>query len=150
MRRFKPKKRDKVIKRTNFERKDILAICLEIDRQETVDYFLSHKNLRKSIDKERIHNTFDNVLLSLFRNKINEFIGKHDSGSNWIGLNVQHDPDTTFALNRWKMIPVKKGKVYELADVVAWCNERRKYLNGCDKYNYSGNIVNTMKRLLLE
>ena len=115
-----------------------------------MNYFLNHKNLRKNIDKERIHNTFDNVLLSLFQNKISEFIRKYGNTSNWIGLNVQHDPDTTFALNRWKMIPVKKGKAYELADVVAWCNERRKTLNGCDDYNYSEKIIDTMKHLLLK
>ena len=50
---------------------------------------------------------------------------------------------------QWKMQQVSRGKAYELADAVAWFNQKHVKINSCIEMDLRDSIKESMERDLL-
>jgi len=53
-------------------------------------------------------------------------------------------------IEQWNMMRVDEGRAYELADAVAWFNQRNIYVNSCDDKDLRDNIKLLMEQDLLK
>ncbi len=140
MKHLKKDQRRHVLKTMNFKGKDFLALCLKIDRQRLIDFITTHPHsTAKFIPKNDVYRSFDLVLLSLIRNKIDGFCQHHDT--RFEKLVMQCDPDMSLTANNWKLSTAYHGKAYEFADAVSFCYEHKwRSVKGCDYFDFVDKI----------
>ena len=148
MREFSDSKKNRVIKKLDFTKNNLFAMCLHVEGQKIIQDFMNSPKLKKKPQsKEQMHRYFDNILLNLIRNYVEPFCRKN--GLNNIQyLRVQCDGGMNKTIQRWKMMPLSEGKAHQLADAVAWCNEHNRRVRGHIKKDFRNDIRKKMESLL--
>jgi hypothetical protein len=147
--RLEPQEKKQVIERIDFESYNLKAWCFYVDRQQIVDSIFNHIRLHpKNKRKPTIHKSFDSHFLYQFKDDLEEFTYKHGTALN--DLQVQCDGDMSLTIKNWRMKKAPRGKAHQLADAIAWCNERDQKLNGCQEVALQEIIRNRMQQDLLK
>ena len=123
------KKKNHVIKNLNFTKRNLMSLCVHVERQKIIQELMNSSKLKKTKTKKQLHGYFDNVLLSLVKKNIEPFCRVHNI-NDIRSLGVQCDSGMTNTIQFWKMRPVSGGRAHELADAVAWCNEHKRKFKG--------------------
>lgn len=146
MKKLKKHQRRRVAKNMNFNGNGLLALCLKIDRQKLIEYFTTHPHSKaKFIKKKSVYRFFDDVLLTLIRNRIDGFCQHH--GTRITKLNFQCDSDMSTTVHNWGLADSRGGKAYEFADAVSFCYEHKwTPVKGCKYFDYSDKIKQTMNK----
>lgn len=150
MKRLKKNQRRMVAKNMNFINNDFLVLCLKIDRQKLIEYITTHPHSKaKFIEKKQIHRYFDNILLSLIRNRVDGFCQHHKTRLS--KLQIQCDPDMTKTVLNWDLTNSPKGRAYEFADAVSFCYEHKLTpVKGCRYFDYSDNIKRQLQKCFIK
>jgi len=149
MSRLDEDEREHVRNTLDFSANDIMAWCFNVEKQNIIDYIYNHQNLRpKNRYKKKIYDHFDRLLLRMFRSELEDFTFSHSSRIE--DLNVQCDKDTRDTIRVWHMNPNEEGRVYDLSDAIAWCNERNFSLDGCIERDFGNELKNEMEIDLLK
>lgn len=128
--RLDESRRTEVIQKLDFTRYDIRAWCFYVEKQNVIDYIYNHNKLaRKTRSKEKIFKHFDYLLLKKFKVPLEEYTYKKRTSIS--DIVVQCDSDMTYTVDNWRMKKESKGRAFELADAVAWCNEKDRSIKGC-------------------
>lgn len=137
MKKLKKHQRKRVAKSMNFSGKEFLALCLKIDRQKLINYITTHPHSKaKFIQRTEVYGYFDNILLSLIRDRIDGFCQHHNTRFN--KLKIQCDPDLSLTVKNWKLTSSSEGRAYEFADAVSFCYEHKwTPVKGCKYFDYS-------------
>ncbi len=149
MKKLKKHHRRYVAKNMNFSEKNFLALCLKIDRQKLISYITTHPHsTAKFLDRKKVHRFFDDIILSLIRNKIDGFCQHHNTRFN--KLKVQCDPDMSKTIINWKLVTSDEGLAYEFADAISYCYEHKLTpVTGCKYYDYSDKIKKELQKKYL-
>ncbi|MEX0764724.1 MAG: hypothetical protein WD033_06130 [Nitrosopumilaceae archaeon] len=147
--RLDEKEKKHVIKTLDFKKYNIRAWCFHVGRQRTIDAIYNHqKLLPKNKRKDKIHQAFDYHLLHYFKDKLEDLT--YNAGIGLADLVVQGEGDMKLTIENWKMKYSRKGNAYEFSDAVAWCNEHRKKLKGCQEMDLKDTIYEQMQYDLLK
>ena len=147
MSKLSVKNRKKVSKKLKRLPKNIRAWCFYVERQRTEDYIKNHKKFRDSqLTKKNLHKNFDGHLLQFFKQELENFITPFGIQIN--ELIIQTDDDMKNTIKNWNMKNTYKGRAYELADAVAWCNQKGTKID-CKVVDLRDDIKKGMKRDLL-
>ena len=116
--RLDEKQRKHVINTLDFTKSDILALCLEVDKQFIVDYIYNHPRLNhKHRPKARIFNHFDRLILGQIQEKIEMLIYNHKMRLEDVWVQCEGDIEDT--IKAWQMKPRLEGIAYEISDAIA-------------------------------
>lgn len=141
--------RRQVINRLEFTRNDIQAWCFNVERQNTIDFIYQHEKLKpKNKLKSIVQKHFDYLLLKQIKGLLTNFIYFHNGSLS--SLVVECDGDMSITIGNWKMKKKLKGKAYELADAVAWCNAKGRRIKQCPEPDYIGFLRQQMEYDLLK
>lgn len=142
-------KRKQVLENLEFTENDIIAWCLNVERQKIIDYITTHEKINpKNKQKSRIQKHFDYCLLQYVKDSIEQFTYSKNFQLSDICVQCDSDMDKT-ALN-WKMQTSYKGKAYEIADAIAWCNEHGKKIKQCVEIDLRDKLRQQMEYDLLK
>ncbi len=133
----------------NFNSSDIQVWCFHVQRQRIEESFINHPKLKNpKLPKINIHKNFDHHLLRSIKEELQNFLfPRHQEFSD---VTIQTDSDMRKTIEHWKMKRSSQGKAYELADAVAWFNQRQVNLNFCNHMDLRDFIKTSMEQDLLK
>jgi hypothetical protein len=140
--------RQHVLQKLDFKGSNILAWCFHVEKQHTVDYISKHERLHpKTKPKESIFRHFDYLLLQQFKEQIESVCFAQKTTLD--ELTVECDSDMRFTVQNWKMKDRSRGKAYEIADAIAYFNEKDRRIKGCVDVDLRDKIRKQMETDLL-
>ena len=143
------KERMQVHRNLNFNSNDIHVWCLHVQRQHIENYILNHNRLRNyKKPKVNIHKNFDYHLLNSIKVELENFV--YSRKQEFSDIVVQTDSDMRDTVEQWNIMRVDEGRAYELADAVAWFNQRNIQIDSCDDMDLRDSIKSLMEQDLLE
>ena len=143
------KQRTQVHRNLNFNSNDIHVWCLHVQRQHIENYILNHDRLRNyKKPKVNVHKNFDYHMLNSIKTELENFV--YSRKQEFSDIVVQTDSDMRDTIEQWNMMRVDEGRAYELADAVAWFNQRNIHVNFCDDKDLRDNIRLLMEQDLLK
>lgn len=150
MKHLKKSQRRKVAKNMNFQNNEFFALCLKVDRQKLIQYITTHPHSKaKFIEKRKINQYFDNILLSLIRNRIDGFCQHHKT--RFSKLKIQCDPDMTKTILHWDLKTASEGKAYQFADAISYCYQHKwTPVKGCKYVDYSDMIKQKLQKCFMK
>ena len=140
--------REQVQRNLDLESNDVCAWCFHVERQHIEDYFINHDMLRaKKMPKVNIRKNFDHHLLRSIREELENFV--FPKRQEFKDIVVQTDSDMGDTVDHWKMERKTRGKAFELADAIAWFNQRRIPIESCRVMGLRDSIKESVKQDLL-
>jgi succinate dehydrogenase flavin-adding protein (antitoxin of CptAB toxin-antitoxin module) len=141
--------KEHVIKILNNQKNDILAYCFHVERQNLVNNIFNNPRYKKKPGKkEHVYVEFDKIFLQFFRDELYTFCAKFKQ--EFSKLTVEHDLDMKDSIKRWNLVGKDKGKAFEIADAIAWCNTHRIELKICKEIDLSEKIQSQLMSNLLK
>jgi len=132
-------KRQHVFQNLAFGGRDLVGLCLNVERQKTIDAVINDPRfVSRRMSKSRVHKQFDYLLLRKIRHIIETFA--YARGCEIKDIVMQCDPDMSKTGANWRVRTADGGRAYELADAVAWCNEHGRRLKHCREMNLAGKL----------
>ena len=111
-------KRQNIFQELKFDNGDLLGMCLNVERQKTVDYIVCNAKLHpKNKPKFGIQKHFDYLLLQMIRDKIESFAFPRNCEIQDIVM--QYDSDMILTGKNRGTGTVCGGQAYEIADAVS-------------------------------
>ncbi len=142
-------KRQKIFQELKFGNDDLLGMCLNVERQKIIDHIVCNTKLRpKNKPKFKIQKHFDYLLLKMIRDKIEYFAFPRNCEIRDIVM--QCDSDMNLTGKNWGMSTVYGGQAYEIADAIAWCNERGQSIKRCLNIDLAARLHTEMSDDLLK
>lgn len=140
--------REQVHRNLNLKSNDVRAWCFHVQRQHLEDYFINHDILRaKKMPTVNIRKNFDHHLLRSIKDELESFVfPKHREFKDIV---VQTDSDMLHTVEHWKMQRVDEGKAFEIADAIAWFNQRHTPIEDCREMDLRDSIKLAMEQDLL-
>ena len=132
-------KRQIIIQNLDLSDKDLTAVCLHVQKQNIVEEILSDPRFQaRNTSKVKLYKHFDYLLFRKIRDTIESFVfpRKCDLGD----VVMQCDSDMVRTGTNWKIRTVDRGKAYEIADIIAWCNMRKIRINQCKDLDLASQI----------
>ncbi len=127
---------------------DIHVWCFHVDRQRIEEHIQNHKKfLKYKMPKHNIHKNFDLNWLRLFRSELENTTMPF--GIAVTDLVIQTDGDMVKTIRNWRMKNSNVGKAHELADAVAWCNQKNIKID-CKVLDLRDEIKKKMEQTLLK
>ena len=142
-------KRQNIFQELKFDNGDLLGMYLNVERQKTVDYIVCNAKLHpKNKPKFGIQKHFDYLLLQMIRDKIESFAFPRNCEIQDIVM--QYDSDMILTGKNRGTGTVCGGQAYEIADAVAWCNERGQSIKRCLSIDLAAKLRTEMSDDLLK
>ena len=138
------RQRSQVYDRLDFSSNEIIVWCFHINRpyiENAVQYrIMSGKKRRRRIN---IHRSFDSYWFQLFKSELASFAaGLREELSD---ITIEADADMRRTIKNWNIGDRYKGKAYELADAVAWFNQKKCKIQNCKVMNLQDDIKRSME-----
>ena len=126
---------------------EIVVWCFHVSRQHTEkvmqDLIISKKKRKPKIN---IHRSFESYWFQLFRGELATFAAKFRADIS--DVTIEADADMRQTIQNWNIGDRYKGRAYELADAVAWFNQRGVKIQYCKVVDLRDRILADMKRYL--
>lgn len=140
--------RELVYRNLNLKFNDILVWCFHVQRQHIEDYFIHHNRLKNpKLPIISIHKNFDHHLLRSIKNELENFVFPYRQ--EFSDVIIQTDSDMVHTVKQWKMKRVDEGKAFEIADAIAWFNQRHIPIKDCKEMDLRDYIKSAMEYDLL-
>ena len=112
-----------VLPRINFDDRDILAFCIEIDRDPILTRLSNMSRIKhKHISRKKIIRTYNNILFHKIREPTLNFLAAH--GKSFSDVAFECDSDCRDFLKQNGLRYADAGQVHHLADLIAFANNR--------------------------
>ena len=142
-------KRRIIIQNLDLSDKDLVVVCLHVQKQGIIEEILSDPRFQaRNMPKVKLYRHFDYLLFRKIRDTIESFAFPRRCDLD--DIIMQCDSDMVRTGTNWKMHTVDRGKAYEIADVVAWCNMHDIQINQCKDIDLASQIRMEMRHDLLK
>lgn len=149
MKRLTKSQRKRVENSLDFSFKDVRVWCIHVRKHDIEKHILNHPKLKKYAQpKKIIHKNFDKHLFNLIKKDLEEFVNPYKYEIQEIS--VQTDDDMKYTIKIFGMNHKIRGRAYELADVVAWFNQKRIKIKHCIELELVEQIKSRMESDLLK
>ena len=148
---MKKSKRQTVIRNMEFNNNDLIGACVHVQRQKTVDEMLGEpgfvaKSRQKS--KSKLYRHFDYLLFREIKDLTEPFAFQRRCEAK--DITMQCDSDMVRTGKNWGMNTSDKGKAYEIADALAWCNEHGIKISQCRELELADKICAEMRHDMIK
>ena len=124
MNQIKNKKIQKeILLKICFDQKNVLGLCLKIDRDQIIDEFSNSNRKKRKISRTDLICIFNQHLFKLVRNYFDNFLPQHKCALTEVCFECDSDCIGFAKDNSLKHIP--KGDAHSIADIVAWGNNKK-------------------------
>ena len=146
MRTMTTRKRRKLILDTlDFSNKDILALCIRIEKKRTLAQLQKSRKHRHDPHLARTAEArFDKILWQYINGKMRDFATQHNE--TLVEIHFQCDADCRDFVRRVGLHPADCGNAYCLVDTVAWFNSHGKEPKGVRPMNLYADILERLKK----
>lgn len=137
--------RNHIISTINFDHPECIACCLQIDRTvvfNTVTHKLNRQH--KNISTHKIYRAYNYILMRYIRKEIEDFVINHKHSMHDIAF--QCDGDFRRIVKDGGFRYDNVGIAYELADVVAWSNNKNQEPRGVNSVPLVNSILGDIQR----
>ena len=142
-------KRRRLIQNIDLSGGDLVVTCLHVQRQIIIEEILSDPQFKiRNTPRAKLHKHFDYLLFREIRDVVESFAFPRRCDLEDIVM--QCDSDMVRTGTNWKMGIAKKGKAYEIADAVAWCNRHSIKINQCKEVDLANKLRVKMRHDLLK
>ena len=147
MTKLRNTKRDSIVRRLQFGN-DVVCVCAYADQQNIINATVDDPSFVHHKPQRRVHKHFGFLLWNYMRDTIEPFAAARRCEVR--DITVQCDLDMHETVSAWGMNVVSKGKAYELADVVGWCNGHKKHIKGCREVDLRDRLLRDLRRDMLK
>ncbi|MGI0056897.1 MAG: hypothetical protein ACREAK_05930 [Nitrosarchaeum sp.] len=141
--------RKHVQQKLDFRGNDVFAWCFHVEKQHIINHIANHERLHpKNKPRESIFRHFDYLFLQQFKEQLEAICYSHKTSLD--ELTVECDSDMQFTIQNWKMRKKSRGKAYEIADAIAYFNEKDRKTKGCVDVDLRDKIYRQMEYDLLK
>ena len=124
---------------------EISVWCFHISRRRIEDDMLTRMRSKNSrMPRINVHKSFETYWFRLFRSDLESFTARFRT--NLAEVMIQADADMNPTLKCWGMASTYKGRAYELADAVAWFNQKGAKIRDCRTVDLREKIRNDLER----
>ena len=142
-------KRQRVIQNMDLSSRDLAVACLHVKRQGIIDEILSDARFRtRNISRAKLQRHFDYLLFRKIRYMVESFAFPRRCDLDEIIM--QCDSDMVKTGTNWNMHTVDRGKAYEIADAIAWCNMHDIQINQCREIDLAGQLRSEIRHDMLK
>ena len=141
------RQRRQVLDNLDFSSSEITVWCFHVNRQRienTMQELITSGKKRKP--RINIHKSFESYWFQLFRSELVAFATEFRADISDIVIEV--DADMRPTIQNWNIDGRYKGRAYELADAVAWFNQRGVKMQDCRVVDLRDRIISSMRRYL--
>lgn len=143
------RKRRQVLDNLDVSSSEIGVWCFHIGRQKMeadIQDLMRERKIRKP--RVNVHKSFDVYWYRAFRRDLEAFAARFKMEVSEIVLEA--DADMRPTLTSWNIDHRYKGRAYELADAIAWFNQRKVEIPGCRMVDLRSHIFGYLERGLLK
>ena len=141
--------RCQVYDRLDFSSDEAVVWCFHVSRHRAVNSMKERiASGKKRKPKTNIHKSFDSYWFQLFRDTLTDFAANFRAELSDIA--IEADADMLPTVKNWNINGRYKGKAYELADAVAWFNQKGDKIQNCKVMDLRDAITWSMERHLLK
>ena len=148
MSKMSKRQRSQVYDRLDFSSNEVIVWCFHIKRLDienaVQDRILSGKKRKRRIN---IHRIFDSYWFQLFKSELASFAA--GLGEELSDITIEADADMCRTVQNWNINDKYGGKAYELADAVAWFNQKERHIQNCKVVDLEDDIMELMEHHLL-
>jgi len=142
------RKQNEIIGKMVFDGKSRIAFCIYLKRDEIVDFV---KNKRKAKKKRmpiaKIRRTYNYVVMYEVKKFLEKFLLDHNLSIT--DLLIQCESDCIpFARAGSLKYEYSKAKVYRIADITAYCNNKKLRIPNVNEKNFTKEIPKIMLKML--
>ena len=117
--------RQHIIYRIEFDSTNTSALCVKLDRENTVKEIRGKKrNRKKQLEKGKVLRTYNRVVMQVVTKELNRFLVKH--GSSTSDIVIQCDSDCVCFAKAAALKHERKGIAHTLSDYATWFNGKNK------------------------
>lgn len=130
MRRVPKKIQERIMSGLKLDNSKCIAFCVKIDGRSTVNSIAGMRRMKnRHAAHEKVAQTFNRLLFSEIRDEVLDFLSKHDGCLPDVVFQCDRDC-ISFAkdagLRYARAGQVHENRIYELADIIAWMNNKGK------------------------
>lgn len=142
------KKQNEIIAKMVFDGKNRIAFCVYLKRDDIVDSIKNRRRAkRKRTPTGKILRTYNYVVMQKVKKYLEEFVMKHHISITDIVIQCEKDC-IPFAKAGSLKYKYEKGKAYRLADIIAYCNNKKLRIPNVKEKNFTKEIPNSMLKIL--
>lgn len=143
------RRRRRVYDRLDFSSSGVVVWCFHVNRHHAVNGMKERvASGKKRKPKINIHRSFDSYWFQLFADKLADFAANFRADLSDIA--IEADADMLPTVKNWNINDRYKGKAYELADAVAWFNQKGIKVQNCMVMDLRDAIMSSMEHHLLK
>lgn len=149
MSRISERQRQQVRKNLDLSTSGIIVWCFHVNRHRMVSSMKERAaSGKKRRPKTNIHKSFDSYWFQLFKGELTSFAAGFRAGLS--DIVIEADADMRNTIENWNINDRYKGRAYELADAVAWFNQKGIRIQNCKIVDLREEIIKNMEYYLLK
>ena len=138
--------KDRIISEVVFDGKESIAFCLRIDMKHILEPVKSKRTTRRRTGQSRMYRIYYRAVIYLIRRHIENFLASHHYAIHDIYFQCDDDCRNMIKYNGLKHD--RPGSAHDLADIVAWANNRCTEPEGVVSINLTEEIKDRLKKTL--
>lgn len=138
--------KDRIISEVVFDGRKSIAFCIRIDMKHILEPIKSKRTTQRRTGQSRIYRIYYRAVIYLVRKHIENFLACHRCAIHDICFQYDDDCRNVIQYNGLKHdLP---GSAHDLADIVAWANNRCMEPEGVVSIELTGTIKGYLKKIL--
>lgn len=138
--------KDRIISKVVFDGRESIAFCTRIDMKHVLEPIKSRRTVQRRKGQNRTYRIYYRAVIHLVRKHIEYFLAPHQCAIHDIHFQCDDDCRNMIKYNGLKHD--RPGSAHDLADIVAWANNRCMEPKGVVSIDLTGAIKNRLKKTL--
>lgn len=138
--------KDRIISEVIFDGRESIAFCIRIDMKHILEPIKSRRTTQRRTGQSRIYRIYYRAVIYLVRKHIENFLASHRYAIHDIYFQCDDDCRNMIKYNGLKHD--EPGSAHDLADIVAWANNRCMEPEGVVSIDLTGAIKGYLKKTL--
>lgn len=138
--------KERIISKVIFDGRESIAFCLRIDMKHILEPIKSKRTTQKRKGQKRIYRIYYNAVIYLVRKRIENFLTSHHYAIH--DVYFQCDIDCRNMIKDNGLKHDSPGSAHDLADVVAWANNRCVEPKGVIPIDLTEELKNSLEKTL--
>ncbi len=147
MSKLNKQSRKSIIKKLEFDKRNRIAFCIALDRTKIIDEIKKLRSIKESRKPTgKIIRTFNYIVMRKIQSQLESYARQNSIPLSEI--NFECDSDCIPFANILQVKTRSESKAHNIADKVAWCNNKKIRLPSVIELDFTNEIVPTMKKML--